>query len=93
MPGRPLPANGFHADKPEFSAYARCLSLEYHASSIRRDGLSTLVCARILGYLLRYAPTNEGLVYVASEINHCADDSALILLAEKYSKHFIRCCK
>lgn len=91
MSGTPLPANGFDSKTVQFSAYARCKSLEERAHSLQRDGLSPLVCARILGYMLQYAPTDEGRDKVATEIMSYAGDSDLMALAQSYSNNFIRC--
>ncbi len=90
-----LPANWFDPKtaKDQFNAYARCKSFEERAHSIQRDGLSPLVCARILGYLLKFAPTTEGRATFAREVNSCCDDSALIALADEYTENFIRCCE
>ncbi|KAF8322435.1 hypothetical protein F5887DRAFT_1142921 [Amanita rubescens] len=87
-----LPANYPKTTKDQFNAYARCKSLEERADSVQRDGLSLLVCARILGYLLKFAPTTEGCATFAREVNSCCDDSALIALADKYTENFVRCC-
>lgn len=88
-----LPPNNFHLDTVQFKAYSRCQSLEDHAHSLQKDGLSPLVCARILGYMLKYGPTEEGVVTFAMEINDCHGDSALLALADEYSDNFIRCCE
>jgi hypothetical protein len=93
MSGTPLPANEFDSGTVQFSAYARCKSLEEHAHGLQRDGLSPLVCARILGYMLLHAPTDEGRGKVANEITSYAGDSELMGLAQSYSNNFIRCCE
>ena len=87
-----LPANEFDREtaSDQFNAYARCKSLEERAHSIKKDGLPPFVCARILGYLLTFAPNEEGCVTFAREVNDCRDDSALIALADEYS---IRTCE
>ena len=90
-----LPANEFDHEtaSDQFNAYARCKSLEEHAHGIQKDGLPPLVCARILGYLLKFAPNEEGCVTFAREVINCCDDSALIALADEYSDNFIHTCE
>lgn len=93
MSGTPLPANEFDSKTSQFSAYARCESLEERAHNLKRDGLPPLVCARILGYMLLHAPTDEGRDKVVTEIMSYAGDSDLMDLAQSYSNNFIRCCE
>jgi len=91
--GTALPPNAFPAGSQEFTAYARCIQLEDRASGLQSDGPSPLICARILGNMLQYAPTQHGLVNIAAAINDCPGDSELMRLAEFYSNTFIRCCE
>lgn len=93
MPGTALPPNTFPAGTQKFTAYARCMQLEERASELQSDGPSPLVCARVLGYMLKYAPTQHGLVNTAAAINDCPGHSELTRLAEFYFNTFIRCCE
>ena len=51
------------------------------------------MCGRILGFLLQEAPSDEGRLYVAGEINDCANTQELIEVSERYIKHFISVCE
>ena len=57
--------------------------------------LDVLVCARMLGYVLLEAPTEEGRMEFASEVIRCGNDGdkELQSLAELYKDHLLRVCK
>ncbi|KAI0246066.1 hypothetical protein BJV78DRAFT_1135986, partial [Lactifluus subvellereus] len=52
-----------------------------------------LVCARVLGYLIRHAPTDHGRTNISNEVMDCEDDNKLVELAQLYINNFIRCFK
>lgn len=92
----PLPVNLYNQrdQKEVHDAYERCLDLENrHAQVLLRGHLPVLVCARLLGYLLRQAPTDEGRKILALEIMRCGDDKALQSLASIYDTRFRRVCE
>ena len=74
-------------------AYNRCLDFETTAHDLPelRSNARSME-ARILGYLIREAPTPQGRDCLATEITSCLDDEALSELATLYLDHFIRCC-
>ena len=77
-------------------AYDRCLDLETRHMEVPKHGrLDVLVCARMLGYMLLEAPTEEGRMDFASEVVRCGHDGdkALQSLAELYKDHLFRVCK
>jgi len=47
---------------------------------------------RILGYLIHYVPTEQGLKHIVKEISSCADDSALLDVGRVYYDDYIRAC-
>ena len=74
-------------------AYSRCLDFETTARDLPEIRSNTrFMEARILGYLIREAPTLQGRDCLAIEITSCLDDDALSELATLYLDHFIRCC-
>jgi len=92
---QPLPANPFVAYSLESNAYARCLSWEVHApdTEVQEDKIPLLLGARLLGSMLLYAPTHDGCLNTANEINDCTNESELLQLAEHYVIHFIGHCE
>lgn len=77
-------------------AYDRCLDLEKRHAEVPKHGrLDVLVCARMLGYVLLEAPTEEGRMEFASEVIRCSHDGdkELQSLAELYKDHLLRVCK
>jgi hypothetical protein len=93
-----LPANPFVACSPESNAYAQCLSWEMvHAPDtevqLEEDKIPPLLGARLLGFMLLYAPTHDGCLNTANEINDCTNESELLQLAEHYVIHFIGRCE
>jgi hypothetical protein len=75
--------------------YDICLRLEKSfqlAVDKGEDVRNNLIYIRILGYLIHYVPTNQGLKNIVEEITSCADDSALLDVGKIYFDHFIRAC-
>ena len=91
LESQPLPANPFVACSPESNAYARCLTWEVHApdTEVQEDKIPPLLGARLLGYMLLYAPTHSGCLNTANQINDCTDELELLQLAEHYAIHLI----
>ena len=91
LESQPLPANPFVACSPEFNAYTHCLSWEVHApdTDVQEDKIPPLLGARLLGYMLLYAPTHSGCLNTANQINDCTDEVELLQLAEHYAIHLI----
>jgi hypothetical protein len=87
----PLPPNNFTVRTTVRDAYDTCLMFEHRASDLGRQP-SPRVCARLLGYMLLYAPVEAGREYIAREIVACADDRGLIELADYYDR-LIRLCE
>ncbi|KIM38162.1 hypothetical protein M413DRAFT_420662 [Hebeloma cylindrosporum] len=78
-----------------FSAYDTCLTLEKKlqlAFDKGDDVRDNLIYVRILGYLIHYVPTDQGLESIIEEVRSCADadDSALFDVGKSYYDHFIR---
>ncbi|KAJ8593210.1 hypothetical protein M405DRAFT_931012 [Rhizopogon salebrosus TDB-379] len=73
-------------------AYNRCLTLEAQAD-MHQSKPPSLLCARLLGYMLIHAPNNTGRHNVASDIGDCTDDAKLLELAQLYFCHFVRLFK
>ena len=77
-------------------AYQRCLALEGAAQAGLKPipGYPTpLVCARLLGHLLRLAPNSNGRGQLQREITSAENDAKLMELAKMYFNSFIRACK
>ena len=79
------------------SAYNTCLILENTLQLAVDKGedvslRNKLVYVRILGYLIHYVPTNQGLKNTAKEISSCTDDSTLLDVGRMYYDHFIQAC-
>ncbi|KAF8556879.1 hypothetical protein OG21DRAFT_1482659 [Imleria badia] len=91
----PLPPDPF-PDNPLQTAYQRCLALEVAAQAGLKPNSSCpppLVCARLLGHLLRLAPNTNGREQVQREIMSAADDDQLMEVASVYLNGFIRVFK
>jgi hypothetical protein len=73
-------------------AYNRCLTLEAQAD-MHQSKPPSLVCARLLGYMLIHAPNDAGRRNVAKDIGSCIDDAKLLELAQLYFCHFVRLCE
>ena len=78
-------------------AYSKILLLEMQlmqADAITDPKLhdQMLVRARVLGYLIREAPSIKASEQVAKDVNQCNDDQ-MDKLGELYLLHFIRICE
>ena len=77
------------------SVYDICLRLEKSlqlAIDIGDYVGNTHIYIRILGYLIHYVPTDQGLKNIVEEIHSCADDSALLDVGKMYYNHYIWAC-
>jgi len=78
------------------SAYNICLTYEKSLQLAIDNGDDVgnkQIYIRILGYLIHYVPTDQGLENVVKEISSCADDDfALLDLGKMYFNHYIRQC-
>ena len=77
------------------TAYNICLVLEkslQQAIERGEDSGNSLMYVRILGYLIHYVPTEQGLKTVAEEITSSSNDSDLLQLGKMYFDHYIRAC-
>ena len=92
---QPLPANPYPAGSRSSDAYIACLSMEGYAFGITSParGPSTLLCARLLGYMLLHAPTQIGHNNIANEVSDCRNFVELGQVACKYIDDFLRCCE
>jgi len=93
---QPLPSNPYNTGQQAVLhvAYGRCATLQNRHSQVVPCGhLSVLICARILGYMILEAPTDEGRTELATEIVRCVGDEDLQKLAEIYKNHLLRVCK
>lgn len=92
------------------SAYHVCLELEQHAMELAKTNTPSestnrshpddpLICARVLGYLLIYAPTSHALAEVVKVIHSCSRGSEadryskLLELGASFQNWFIRACR
>ncbi len=77
------------------SAYSYCLDLEQNET--KYGWLEPQMCARLLGYMILEAPTEEGRKEIALDITRCArqgnTNTGLQALAELYAEHFLRVCE
>ena len=89
----PLPGNPFPTGTPAHKAYTTCVTLENSFPLANLSGPSTLVCARLLGYLILHAPTPGGQTCIVNEINSCNNDEKLHGLAQFYVNYFLRVCE
>ena len=97
----PLPHNHY-APGLWHNAYQCCIEFETYAQQdpgpVRRSQTylpTRVVCARLLGYLIREAPTSEGRNNVSREIRSADSKgySALEELAKFYMQRLLRCCE
>src|ERR1700734_3631795 len=95
---QPLPVNPYNINTHirEHNAYATCLA--YEASSIAGlhpvpSGVSSLVCARLLGYMILHAPTDVGRGNISNEVMSCPNEKHLADMAKLYIQIFLRCCE
>jgi hypothetical protein len=89
LPPNTFPPNGIHA------AYQRCLDLESAAPNLQAPPgwAPPIVCARLVGHLLRLAPDGNGRGQVQREIASAIDDVNLMKLAGHYMTNFVGVCK
>jgi hypothetical protein len=73
-------------------AYNQCLTLEAQAD-MHKSKPPSLVCARLLGYMLTHAPNDAGRRNVAKHTGSCIDDAKFLELAQLYFCHFVRLCE
>ncbi|KAF8503360.1 hypothetical protein F5888DRAFT_1661404 [Russula emetica] len=73
------------------SAYSMTLLLEHAASSNTdpKNRERKLIHARVLGHLLREAPSMHASENVANQVNSCQNDDQLDALGEMYFLHYI----
>lgn len=95
---QPLPPNPYDINTQfcEHNAYATCLTYEADALAglhPAAQGLQSVTLARVLGYLILYAPTELGRTNVSSEVTSCTTTENLADLAKLYATFFIRYCK
>ena len=77
------------------TAYSMTLLLE-HAGSSNTDPKireRKLIHARVLGHLLREAPSMHATENVANQLNSCQNNDQLDVLGEMYFLHFICACE
>jgi len=88
LPKNPFPQSAFHV------AYQRCLVLEAEAPDLKPPAHCPppIVCARLLGHLLRLAPAGNGQGQPQREIASAADNTVLMQVAGVYLSNFIRPC-
>ena len=90
LPENPFPTSTFHA------VYDQCLTLETKAPGLKpiNDCPPPIVCARLLGHLLRLAPAGtNGQRQLQREITTATDYAMLMQVAAAYLKDFILACK
>ena len=77
------------------SAYSMTLLLEHAASSDTDPKIRErkLIHARVLGHLLREAPSMHATENVANQVNSCQNNDQLDALGEMYFLHYICACE
>ena len=77
------------------SAYSTTLLLEHAASSNPHPKIRErkLIHARVLGHLLREAPSMHARENVANQVNSCQNNDQLDALGEMYFLHYICACE
>jgi len=95
---QPLPANPYNinTNPGEHDAYATCVAYEARAIAGLHpvpSGVTSLVCARLLGYMMLCAPTDTGRENISNEVKSCANTEQLADMAKLYIKTFLRCCE
>ncbi|RDB27062.1 hypothetical protein Hypma_005162 [Hypsizygus marmoreus] len=86
IPSNYAPATSLH------DAYTRCLDYELAATNFPDNAfeITHLHAARLLGYLVLHAPTDNGRSNLCSEIIYCFDHAALFELGMQYNNRLIR---
>ena len=95
---QPLPANQYNINTHprEHNAYAKCVAYESNTLAGLHPvppGVSPLVCARLLGYMILYAPTDIGRENISNEVMSCPNEEYLADMAKLYIQIFLRCCE
>ena len=91
---QPLHSNPFPTGMLAHKAYTTCIMLENSFPLANLSGPLTLVCSRLLGYLILHAPTPGGQMCIMNEINSCDDDEEkLHRLAQFYVNYFLHVCE
>lgn len=87
----PLPPNPYPETTVWYTAYDICRQFELSTieQTIPLHGLSELVCARFLGYMVIEAPNDAGREDISKEILSATGDVGLVDLAKLYIGHFI----
>ena len=78
------------------SAYDICLRLErsLQLAVVNGDNVGNdIIYIRILGYLIHYLPTDQGLKTVVFEVVSAMTDRALLDVGKLYYDHYIRACR
>ncbi|KDQ49734.1 hypothetical protein JAAARDRAFT_212033 [Jaapia argillacea MUCL 33604] len=87
----PDAAERCHLDSNATTAYQTCIAFEQHVTTTTTAGELELVYARILGYLIIYAPSLPARHEVVKVIQSCERDfEALSELGECFFDYFIR---
>lgn len=72
-------------------AYRRCRDFEIYA--ISNENVQAIISARVLGYLILYAPSTKAATAVAKSINSlCGDYLILFQLGQAFINYLIRPC-
>ena len=91
---QPLPNNPYTTRTPAHWAYATFITLENNFPLVNWLGPPTIVCARLLGYLIIHTPSAGGHTCITNEINSCNNDKQkLHLLAQFYINNFLSICE
>jgi hypothetical protein len=73
----------------EHLAYQRVYALA--TAHPRRDHKA--MCGRVLGYMLKELPWDNGRLKMATEVNRCINDQHLVDLGNFYINHFLLACE
>ncbi|KAF8575615.1 hypothetical protein K439DRAFT_1369508 [Ramaria rubella] len=96
---QPLPVNPYAAGSQTHQAYKICLALQENAANSPtpcqwKSGPSSLICSRLLGYMIIYAPTEAGRMNITKELNSCIKGAAqLYQLAKFFIDRYLRVFK
>ena len=90
-----IPPLAIQGDPTGVSAYETCLRIEGNLQPACNNAKQNhLVHIRVLGYLLHYSPSNQGLSKVILEITSMGDDDdAVLQLGKMYHDGLIMACK
>ncbi len=92
---QPLPSNlplHFEDSKEINDAYSKILTIEQDTSVMTHSLETKLMRVRLLGYLIREAPSIKAREYIAAHVNRCPDEKTIEALGEFYCVRFIRIC-